>query len=285
MIRNRILTLLVTALAFAAACDGSAAQTDESTTVNVESTFAEDSFTPASLGDFAGSWEFVSDDGTTKETADLEVNDGTIIGILKSIEHGYFSGRDKVTAQVALRGALTDGALDVRVWDAESGGEHNAVSGRAMRRGNYLILRIGESETAYARPGASVVESAEGSAAAESFVKSIAGRIYSTSSQAGGRGAFVGSRVKLALCSDGSISFDVSDLATTGGNDAVDMGSSMSRRGEWTVVLVAGVPAVRATWNGTGSSYSLTRYFRIKPSADGSSALIDGTVLPVTGSC
>jgi hypothetical protein len=89
--------------------------------------------------------------------------------------------------------------------------------------------------------------------------------------------------VRLALCSDASIAFDVSDLATTGGADGVDMGESTARRGEWGIVLLAGIPVVRAQWSGTGSSYSLTRYFRIQP--QGSSAIVDGTLLPVSGTC
>jgi hypothetical protein len=109
--------------------------------------------------------------------------------------------------------------------------------------------------------------------------------IYSTSSSASGRGAFVGGRVKLALCADGSIAYERSDVATTGGDDAVDMGSSMSRRGQWDIVLYAGAPAVRAQWEGTGTSYSLTRYFHIEPSRDGSGARIDGVNLGVAGSC
>jgi hypothetical protein len=129
------------------------------------------------------------------------------------------------------------------------------------------------------------VKSAQGSGAAENLARQIAGRIYSSSSQSSGRGAFVGNRVRLALCADGTIAFDVSDVATTGGSDAVDMGNATARRGAWSVVLYAGIPAVRAEWNGTGSSYSLTRYFRIQPGKEGLSARIDGTDLPVTGSC
>jgi hypothetical protein len=117
------------------------------------------------------------------------------------------------------------------------------------------------------------------------FAQEIGGRIYSSSSQASGSGAFVGNRVRLALCADGTIAYDASDVATTGGDEGVDMGSTTSRRGEWSVVLLAGLPVVRAQWNGTGSSYSLTRYFRIQPGANGSGASVDGVQLPVTGSC
>lgn len=245
----------------------------------------EESFDSSSIADFAGSWEAVSDDGTNAETAEFEITDGVANGLLRTLERGYYSGQVKVTAEVVVRGSLRNGALDLTVVDHESGALVPGVKGRAIRRGEYLDVRIGNGQSSYARPGVSLVRSAEGSTAAEKIAGAVAGRIFSSSSQAAERGAFVGSRVRVALCSDGTIAFDVSDVATTGGADGVDMGSSTSRRGNWDVVLLAGLPAVRAHWNGTGSSYSLTRYFRIQPNADGSSALIDGTELPVTGSC
>ena len=65
----------------------------------------------------------------------------------------------------------------------------------------------------------------------------------------------------------------------------MDGGTSWSRRGTWSVVLYAGAPAVRAEWEGTGTTYSLVDYIRIEPSADGESAVVDGTRLPVTGQC
>jgi hypothetical protein len=77
----------------------------------------------------------------------------------------------------------------------------------------------------------------------------------------------------------------VSDLASTGGAQGVDIGDATSRRGQWGVVLRAGTPVVRAQWTGTGSSYSLTRYFRVQPHKDGSGARVDGTDLPAAGSC
>jgi hypothetical protein len=242
-------------------------------------------FTPSGPEGFTGSWEAVSDDGTNTETAELEISDGMITGIVRSLERGYYSGRVTVNAEVAVRGTPRGGGLDLRAWNAQNGNSENAVAGRAVKRGDYLILRIGDGETGYARPGVPVVRSAEGSAAAARFAEAIAGRIYSASTQASGRGAFVGNRVRLALCTDGTIAFDVSDLASTGGADGVDMGDAISRRGQWSVVLLAGAPVVRAHWNGTGSSYSLTRYFRVQPHADGSGAAVDGTQLPVTGSC
>lgn len=250
-----------------------------------DSSKTEDPFTPSSPDDFAGTWEAVSDDGTSTETAEFEISGTTATGSLRSLERGYYSGRVTVTADVAFRGTARAGGLDLRLWDATTGSPQTGVDGRALRRGPYLIVRIDDGESSYARRGESLIASAQGSAAAEAFARAIAGRIYSSSSQASGRGAFVGNRVRLALCSDGTIAFDVSDVATTGGSDAVDMGSSTSRRGSWDVVLLAGLPAVRAQWNGTGSSYSLTRYFRIRPGASGSSASVDGTELQTTGSC
>lgn len=245
----------------------------------------DESFTPSEPEAFAGSWEAVSDDGTNTETAELEISDGSATGTIRSLERGYYSGRVTVKAEVSLRGNPRAGGLDLRAWDAQNGSPETAVTGRAVRRGDYLILRIGDGETGYARPGIPVVRGAEGSAAAATLAQAIAGRIYSASTQASGRGAFVGNRVRLALCANGTIAFDVSDLASTGGADGVDMGDATSRRGQWGVVLLAGTPVVRAHWNGTGSSYSLTRYFRVEPRANGSGARIDGTELPVAGSC
>ena len=190
-----------------------------------------------------------------------------------------------VTAEVQIRGTPAKGGLDLEAWPLTNGERSASVRGRGIIRDKYLILRVGDGESSYARPGVSLVQSAEGSAAARDLAAAIAGRIYSTSSQANGRGAFVGGRRQLALCSDGSISFEASDLATTGGAESVDMGSSVSRHGEWDIVLFAGLPVVRAKWSGTGSSYSLIRYFHVKPHADRSGANVDGIDLPVTGPC
>ena len=244
-----------------------------------------DPFTPSRPETFTGSWETVSDDGTNTETAELELSNGIVVGVVRSLERGYYSGRVTVTAEVAVRGTPRAGGLDLQAWNAQSGSAENAVSGRAVRRGDFLILSIGDGETAYARPGVSVIQSAEGSAAGAKLAQAIGGKIYSAGTQASGRGAFVGKRVRFAFCADGSMAFDVSDLASTGGADGVDMGDATSRRGRWGVVLLAGVPVVRANWNGTGSSYSLTRYFRVQPNTGGSDARIDGTTLPATGSC
>lgn len=244
---------------------------------------AAENLTPSAPEAFAGQWEVASDDGTYIETAEIEVSGGQVTGILRSHERGYYSGRVTVTAEVAMRAVPSAGGLDILAWDVATGSEENGIKGRGFRRGEYLILQIGDGETSYARPGVSVVKSAEGSAAAEKLAAQIAGRVYSSSTTSSGRGAFVGSRVRLALCADASIAFDVSDLATTGGPDGVDMGGSTARRGEWGIVLLAGLPVVRAQWSGTGSSYSLTRYFRVQP--QGSGAIVDGTPLPVSGTC
>jgi hypothetical protein len=245
----------------------------------------DESFTPSAPDAFVGSWEAASDDGTTTETAELEASDGIVNGILRTLERGYYSGRVTVKAEVSLRGTPRAGGLDLLAWDAQGGSEQHTVRGRAVRRGDYLIVRVGDGETGYARDGVPIVRTAENSRAAQLFANAITGHIYSSSNQTSGRGAFVGDTRRLALCADGTIAFDVSDVASTGGTDGVDMGNATSRRGQWSVVLLAGTPAVRAQWNGTGSSYSLTRYFRIQPLGDGSAARIDGTELPVTGTC
>jgi len=281
-------TLLVAAL-LTMACDASArdvpinsrnaGEPGEGETASQDS----DAFTPSSIDDFAGSWEAVSEDGTSMETAEIEIDDGAAVGILKSLERGYFSGRVTVKAQAAMRGTLDRGVLVLRVWDTENGSEASAVSGRAFRRGEYLVVQAGSGETSYAREGVPLVGSAEGSPSALTLANAIGGRIYSSSNQASGRGAFVGGRVRLALCADGSIEYDESDVASTGGSDGVDMGSTMSRRGQWSIVLFAGLPAVQAQWSGTGTSYSLTRYFRVEPRSNG--ARVDGRNLAVAGSC
>lgn len=236
----------------------------------------------AGAQDFNGRWELVSDDKTTRTVLELAVSP-EVSGTLAVIERGYFSGRETIKERYEIRGSLRGSTLDVTLTDG---------SGRAaasiLRRGEYIVIRMGQQETGLARPGRGVVESAEGSAEAAALVRAVAGRVYSVTAQASGRGAYVGSRVRLALCADGRIEYDASDLAATPGGlpgQGVDLGSSVTRRGTWSVVLVAGAPAVRAQWQGTGTSYSLTRYFVIRPSADGRSAVIDGKELPATGKC
>ena len=234
--------------------------------------------------DFAGKWQFMSPDGTREEVVDLAVGGTEVTGEASSLEHGYFSGRPTANGRFLMRGTLTNGALQLRVWSADGSPDETApATGRL--RGEYLVLRTGDNETGYARPGRSLVKSADGSAAAAALTRAIAGRIYSQSSQAGGRGgAIVGRRVRLALCGNGGIEYDASDVgsARDGGGS---MGSTVTRRGTWAVVLYAGEPAVEAHWNGTGTSYSLTAYFRVRPDAAGRSANVDGIDLPLTGRC
>lgn len=239
--------------------------------------------TPAGLADFEGAWEATSDDGTNMETVVIEISEGGASGLLRSLERGYYSGRTTVTAEVAFRGTLRDGALVLQAWDVNNGNANNPIAGRAFRRAEYLVISIGTGESSYARNGVALVKSAEGSAAALKLANAIGGKVFSSSNQASGRGGFVGGRMKLALCADGSIAFDASDVASTGGSNSVDMGSTTSRRGQWGIVLFAGLPTVKAQWEGTGSSYSLTRYFRVEPRANG--ARVDGTDLGVAGSC
>ena len=277
--------LLASLLTLACAADARNTDNDSSTTANASNEAGDEpeAITPSGLDDFAGSWQATSDDGTNMETAEIDVSDGGASGMLKSLERGYYSGRTTVTAEVAFRGTLRDNALVIQAWDVNSGSPESAVAGRAFRRGEYLVVQIGTGESSYAREGVALVKTAEGSAPALKLANAIGGRIYSSGGQASGRGGFVGGRKRLALCADGTIAFDASDLASTGGNDGVDMGSTTSRRGRWGVVLFAGLPTVRAEWEGTGSSYSLTRYFRVVPTTNG--AQVDGADLASAGSC
>jgi hypothetical protein len=63
------------------------------------------------------------------------------------------------------------------------------------------------------------------------------------------------------------------------------MGSSVSRRGQWSVVLYAGAPAIMAHWRGTGTSHSLTAYFEVHPEPDGESIELRGQKLRLSGRC
>jgi hypothetical protein len=156
-------------------------------------------------------------------------------------------------------------------------------------RSEFLVFLINGTEiSVYARPGRPLVTVAEGSPEATALANAIRGKIYSTNQQVAGRGGFVGGRVKIAFCANGSMSYDASDVGTVPGatsGETNDLGSSISRRGGWNVVLLGGAPVVRADWEGTGTSYSLTRYFRVRPSAQGKSAHIDGAEVPLAGSC
>ena len=241
-------------------------------------------FRAGSADDFAGTWRFATPDGTNEEILELAVHGAVVAGELTALEHGYFSNRTTVKAHVLIRGTLVGGALQLSL--SPEGAPPNAgVAATARLRGEYLILRAGDTETGYARPGRSLVQSAEGSSAAAALARALAGRVYSRSSQTGGRGgAIVGGRIRLALCANGNIEYDASDVGSAP-NGGGSMGSTVARRGTWTIVLYAGAPVVEAHWQGTGTSYSLTRYFRVRPDATGQSANVDGDELPVTDRC
>jgi hypothetical protein len=252
---------------------------------------AQGSTTPAGSGfragsasDFAGQWQFRSDDGTSEEIIELTVRGTDVNGGITALEHGYYSRRSTVTARLVVRGTLANGALQLRFWN-ENSSPDDAKAAVGRLRDEYFVLTIAGAETGYARPGRDLVRSAEGSAEAATLARAVAGRIYSRSSQAGGRGgAIAGGRTRLALCADGTVAYDFSDVgsAPDGGGG---LGTTVSRRGTWGIVLYAGAPMVRAQWQGSGSSYSLTAYFRVRPDAAGRSANVDGVDLPVTGSC
>lgn len=239
---------------------------------------------PASAQDFAGRWESASDDGTRMEIVEIEVAGADVRGTVTTLERGYFSGRVTVTGRLALAGVLRDGRMQLKIGD-DSG---RAVDAVGLRRGEYFVVRSGEQESGYARPGRPLVTGAEGSPEALALARAILGRVYASSSQAGGRGAFVGARARVALCADGGMAYDASHVASTPGEmpgAAVDMGRTLTRRGSWSIVLRAGAPVVRASWRGTGTSYSLVDYFDVRPAADGRSAVIDGTRLPLAEQC
>ncbi|CAN5869821.1 hypothetical protein BH24GEM1_BH24GEM1_18440 [soil metagenome] len=245
--------------------------------------------TPLGAQDYSGRWEAASDDGTEQHVAQLGESAGRVDGTVTALEVGYFSGNVSVREQLELIGTVRGGTLEFTGTLISAGEEAGqSVSGSAVRRGEYLVIRVGTYQLELARPGTPLVRSAEGSTEAFMLARAISGREYSTRSEARGGGAYVGSRVHLALCAGGRIEYSRSDLATTPGSfpDArVDMGSSYSRRGTWTVVLYAGVPVVRAEWEGSGTSYSLVAYLRVEPSADGSTAIVDGMELPSMGRC
>ncbi len=241
----------------------------------------------ATIDAFAGRWESVSDDGTSSEVVELAVAGNAVSGTLTASETGYYSGRETVTGEIALRGRLERGALVIEAQDLAEGAAAAPVAGSAMRRGEFLVLRIGNGESSFGRPGVALVESAEHSAEAAALARAITGRIYSAGSQAAGRGGYVGGRVRIAFCADGSMAYDASDVASLpdGAGGGGDMGSTRTRRGTWGIVLRAGAPVVRAQWEGTGSSYSLTEYFQVRAVPGGRAAVIDGRELPVEGNC
>ena len=240
-------------------------------------------FRAGSASDFAGSWQFRTDDGTNEEVVELEISGTDVIGEITAFEHGYFSKRTTVKAHLAVRGTLTNGALQIRFWNSNAS-PNDATSATGRLRDEFFVLTVNGAETGYARPGRTLVRNAEASAEAAALARAVSGRIYSRSAQAGGRGgAIAGGRTRLALCADGTIAYDYSDVAST--PDGGSTGNTVARRGRWGIVLYAGAPMVRAEWEGTGSSYALTAYFKVRPNASGQSANVDGADLPVTGRC
>jgi hypothetical protein len=245
---------------------------------------SQEGYRTGTASDFGGQWQFASPDGTTEEIVELAVRGADVTGEITALEHGYFSRRTTVKAKLIVRGSLSNGALQLRFWNAD-GSPDDAKAATGRLRGEYFILRIGDNETGYARPGRSLVQSAERSAEAAALARAVTGHVYARTSQAGGRGgAIVGGRLRFALCSDGTIEYDASNVgsAPDGGGS---MGSTVTRRGTWSIVLYAGAPMVKAQWRGTGTSYSLTAYFRVQPGADGRSATVDGESLPMTDRC
>jgi hypothetical protein len=238
--------------------------------------------------DFAGRWEAASDDGTSLHAAELAAGGGRVSGRVIRAERGYFSGNVEIQEDLDLAGSVRGGVLEFSGTLATADGQQVAATGSAIRRGEYLLVRVGTYEVALAPPGVPLAVSAEGSAEAAALARLVGGREYSTSSGAHGRGAFVGGRVRLALCADGTVAYSRSDLVATPGGlpgGGMDGGSSWSRQGTWSIVLYAGAPMVRADWAGTGTSYSLVDYIRIEPDPDGGAAVVDGTPLPLTGRC
>jgi len=236
-----------------------------------------------SAAEFTGEWQFTTPDGTSGENLTLSVRGTDVVGAGVAFERGYYSGRTTVKARVAVRGTLSNGALELRIAP-EGASPDAAIRASGRLRGEYFILVIDGAETGYARPGRDLVRDAQGSAEATAFTRTIAGRVYSTSTQAGRRdGAIVGGRTRLALCTNGQVEYDFSDVGSV--PDGGSMGSTVARRGQWTVVLYAGAPTVMARWNGSGSSYSLTRFFAVRPDASGRSARVDGKDLAVTDRC
>jgi hypothetical protein len=252
--------------------------------VLVATLLATQAFRAGSADDFAGKWRFATPDGTDEEVLELVVRGNDVAGELMALEHGYFSNRTTVKAHLLVRGTLANGSLQLRIFPPDAS-PNAGVEATARLRGEYLILRARDTETGYARPGRSLVQSAEGSSEATALARAVAGRVYARSSQAGGRGgAIVGGRVRLALCANGNIEYDASDVGSAP-NGGGSMGSTVTRRGTWTIVLYAGAPVVEAHWQGTGTSYSLTRYFRVRPDATGRTANVDGDDLPATDRC
>jgi hypothetical protein len=266
---------------------GKAPMTMRMTRGNQQVASPRDTGTARGPGNFVGQWEMANDDKTNIETLELSQSGDVISGTLRTIERGYFSGKLTLKQVLHLRGAFKGDTVELRAWNS-NGSEAQSVPGLAKMRGEFLVLRIGSGESVYARPGSSLVESAANSTEAAALARAVSGKVFQRTSQGGGRdGAFVGGRLRLAICSNGRLEYDESDLATTGNapGGTVDFGKTITRRGEWSIVLRGGKPVLRADWQGTGTSYSLTAYFDIVLAPDGRSALIDGARVPLAGGC
>jgi hypothetical protein len=241
-------------------------------------------FRAGTAQDFSGEWHFASADSTDQEVLELAMRGTEVTGQLAAYERGAISGRTREKARFIVRGSLANGALQLRFWNVDAS-PNDATAATGRLRGEYFIFRAGDSETGYARSGRSLVQSGAGSAEAAAYARALTGRVYSRSNQARGRGgAMVGGRLRYALCSNGAMELDASDVAVTpdGGGGG---GSTTTRRGAWSVVLYAGAPVVRAQWRGTGTSYSLIAYFHVQPEAGGRSIKVGDESLPMTGQC
>jgi hypothetical protein len=240
----------------------------------------------STASDFAGEWEFTTDDGTYSERLELVASGDRVRGRLAAYKTGYYTKRTTQEGEVRVEGTVQGNRLALRLIDPTSG---NSVEAQASKRGPYLILTGAGRSGAYARPGTPLVRDAGDSPDAAALERALSGKIFQTSTQARGRdGGVVGGRVRVALCADHTIAYDASDIGAVslpGFDNSADLGSSIARRGEWKVVLFAGAPAVMAHWQGTGSSYALTAYFDLRPAANGKSVELGSLHLPLTGSC
>jgi hypothetical protein len=235
--------------------------------------------------DLSGKWEFKVDDGTYEERLDLTVSGNQLRGTLTAFNHGYFSRRSTEAGSFRVEGTVQNGRAAARMIDVSNGSSRDVD---ITRRGAYLLLRLPGRVVGYARPGTSLVRDGEGSGEALALAKAVMGRIYQTSTQANGRGSFVGGRTRLALCANGEVAYDFSDLAAVPATRRERRVMRATASLDATMDCRFSTPARQwfmTRWQGTGSSYSLTAYFDVLPAADGKSADVDGKRLPVTGSC
>ena len=114
--------------------------------------------------------EYRVDDGTYEEQLELTTSGDQVRGTLNAYEHGYFSGRTKLTASLRIVGTVHDGRGSVKLVDESSGGAHEV---QISRRGAYLVLGTPGHFTGYARPGTPLVQDASGSADAKALARAI----------------------------------------------------------------------------------------------------------------